>query len=121
MKKAFAGSSVQYGGRFPKGCFFISNKFYYNKGKTGKANKGASPVCVTTVAAAPKKKLVLAAKGKLNCAGKGTPVKNENACKSAAKAMKKAFAGSSVQYGGRFPKGCFFISNKFYYNKGKTG
>merc|ERR1712224_205705 len=39
----------------------------------------------------PTKKLALAAKGKANCAGKGTPVKDINGCKAAAKAIKKTF------------------------------
>merc|ERR1719174_2215533 len=100
--------------------FVYNNYFYYNKAKAGKAAAKASPVCVGTAAAKPSKKLVLAANGKPNCAGKGVALKNENACKAAAKAMKKSFGGSSVKYTS-YPKGCFIISNKFYYNKGKTG
>merc|ERR1712037_761967 len=69
-----------------KACRASTNRFYYNKAKAGKANKVASLVCVKTVAASnkPTKKLVLAANGKANCAGKGAPVKNEAGCKAAA-------------------------------------
>merc|ERR1712037_948179 len=104
-----------------KACRASTNRFYYNKAKAGKANKVASLVCVKTVAASnkPTKKLVLAANGKANCAGKGAPVKNEAGCKAAAKAMNKAFSGSGGY--SSYPKGCFIISNRFYYNKGKTG
>merc|ERR1712032_1812446 len=45
--------------------------------------------------------------------------KNENACKAAAKAMKKKFASSGAY--ASYPKGCFLLNNQFYYNKGKTG
>merc|ERR1712010_143174 len=119
MKKPFQ-ATVTYGA-FPKGCYVRTNRFYYNKAKAGKANKVASLVCVKTVAASnkPAKKLVLAANGKANCAGKGAPVKNEAGCKAAAKAMNKAFSGSGGY--SSYPKGCFIISNRFYYNKGKTG
>merc|ERR1712032_913479 len=119
MKKPFQ-ATVTYGA-FPKGCYVRTNRFYYNKAKAGKANKVASLVCVKTVAASnkPPKKLVLAANGKANCAGKGAPVKNEAGCKAAAKAMNKAFSGSGGY--SSYPKGCFIISNRFYYNKGKTG
>merc|ERR1712032_262309 len=150
MKKAFSGSGAY--ASYPKGCFLLNNKFYYNKGKTGKANSKARPVCVSgatggkkttpkkkpanpcaknnggcakarkcmnvkgkamcgkcpkgytnsgkkqckkaTATKKPTKKLVLAGKGKANCAGKGVAVKNENGCKAAAKAMKKDFTGS---------------------------
>merc|ERR1712222_241709 len=87
IKKQF-GSAGAFGS-YPKGCFVYNNKLYFNNGKTGKANKVASLVCVKTVAASnkPTKKLVLAANGKANCAGKGAPVKNEAGCKAAAKAM----------------------------------
>merc|ERR1711998_303504 len=94
-----------------------------NKGKTGKANKLAAPLCVTTTA--PKKtgskKLVFAGSNKANCAGKGTPVKNEKACQAAAKAMKRQYGGSSTTKYATFPKGCFGYQKKFYYNAGKTG
>merc|ERR1711934_1172032 len=84
-------------------------------------NSKARPVCVSgaTVTKKPTKKLVLAANGKANCAGKGAPVKNEAGCKAVAKAMNKAFSGSGGY--SSYPKGCFIISNRFYYNKGKTG
>merc|ERR1712037_1000256 len=90
----------------------------------GKANKVASLVCVKTVAASnkPTKKLVLAANGKANCAGKGAPVKNEAGCRAVAKAMKRQFSGSG---GGKtfssYPMGCFVYNTKLYFNKGKTG
>merc|ERR1712037_956939 len=101
-------ATVTYGA-FPKGCYVRTNRFYYNKAKAGKANKVASLVCVKTVAASnkPTKKLVLAANGKANCAGKGAPVKNEAGCKAAAKAMNKAFSGSGGY--SSYPKGCFII------------
>merc|ERR1711939_821336 len=46
MKKKI-GSSGNFGASFPVGCFVSSaNKaVFFNKAKTGKANKGASPVC----------------------------------------------------------------------------
>merc|ERR1719398_492901 len=118
MKKTFGTVTNS---RYPKGCFFLNNKVYFNPGKTGKGHGAASPICVAKAGATkkPAKKLVLAANGKPNCAGKGVAVKNENACKAAAKAMKKAFSGSGAY--ASYPKGCFLISNKFYYNKGKTG
>merc|ERR1719482_1520750 len=134
MKKQFGGYSTS----GPRGCFFIAkrNEFYYNKGKTGKANAIASPVCVgkatggkkTTPKKKPKKttpkkkpapKFALANDGKANCAGKGAPVKNIDGCKKAAKAMKKTF-GSSGAYAS-YPVGCFVYNNKLYYNSGKTG
>merc|ERR1712032_1225471 len=107
--------------RYPKGCFFLNNKVYFNPGKTGKGHGAASPVCVAKAGATkkPAKKLVLAANGKPTCAGKGAAVKNENACKAAAKAMKKKFASSGAY--ASYPKGCFLLNNQFYYNKGKTG
>merc|ERR1712010_417979 len=103
------------------GCFFLNNKVYFNPGKTGKGHGAASPVCVAKAGATkkPAKKLVLAGNGKANCAGKGAAVKNENACKAAAKAMKKKFGGSGAY--ASYPKGCFVYNNQFYYNKGKTG
>ena len=106
MKKDFTGSRGY--PTYPKGCFVLSNKFYYNNAKTGKGNSKARPVCVSgaTVTKKPTKKLVIAGNGKANCAGKGAPVKNEAGCKAAAKAMKKSFGGSSVKYTS-FPKGCF--------------
>jgi len=115
-------SSGDYASQYPKGCFLYENQFYYNKGKTGKANKNAQPVCVTTKSpTGTKKKLGFAGSGKANCAGKGTPVKSENACKAAAKAMKRAWGGSSTTKYTAYPKGCFGYKGKFYYNKGKTG
>ena len=118
MKKTFGTVTNS---RYPKGCFFLNNKVYFNPGKTGRGHGAASPICVAKAGATkkPAKKLVLAASGKASCSGKGAPVKNENACKAAAKAMKKAFSGSGAY--ASYPKGCFLISNKFYYNKGKTG
>jgi len=118
MKKTFG---VVTNSRYPKGCFILNNKVYFNPGKTGRGHGAASPVCVAKAGATkkPAKKLVLAANGKANCAGKGVALKNENACKAAAKAMKKAFSGSGGY--STYPKGCFLISNRFYYNKGKTG
>merc|ERR1712025_862909 len=81
MKRGWGGSSTTKYTDSPKGCFGYKGKFYYNKGKTGKGKSGASPVCVMTGGATkkPTKKLVLAAKGKANCAGKGTPVNSINA------------------------------------------
>merc|ERR1712037_760484 len=76
-------------------------------------------VAKATATKKPSKKMVLAASGKATCAGKGAPVKNENACKAAAKAMKKKFASSGAY--ASYPKGCFLLNNQFYYNKGKTG
>merc|ERR1719371_82672 len=116
MKRAYGGSSATKFTQFPKGCFGYKGKFSYNAGKTGKGKAGASPVCVMTGGATKKpsgKKLVMAAKGKANCAGKGTPVKSLNACKSAAKAMKKSFYPKTLTSTG-YPKGCFFMSNRFY-------
>merc|ERR1719506_1660318 len=109
---------------YPKGCFFLNNKVYFNPGKTGRGHGAASPVCVSgaTVTKKPTKKLFLAASGKANCAGKGVAVKNENGCKAAAKAMKRQFSGSG---GGKtfssYPMGCFVYNTKLYFNKGKTG
>merc|ERR1712210_108194 len=93
MKKTFG---IVTNARYPKGCFFLNNKVYFNPGKTGRGHGAASPVCVATAGATkkPTKKLFLAASGKANCAGKGVAVKNENGCKAAAKAMKKDFTGS---------------------------
>merc|ERR1712230_353711 len=45
MKKPF-GSSGAYGS-WPVGCFVYNNKLYFNKGKTGKGNSQARPVCVS--------------------------------------------------------------------------
>merc|ERR1719305_537662 len=118
MKKTFGTVTNS---RYPKGCFFLNNKVYFNPGKTGKGHGAASPICVATAGATkkPAKKLVLAANGKPTCAGKGVAVKNENGCKAAAKAMKKKFASSGAY--ASYPKGCFLLNNQFYYNKGKTG
>merc|ERR1712010_361840 len=118
MKKTFGTVTNS---RYPKGCFFLNNKVYFNPGKTGRGHGAASPVCVSgaTVTKKPSKKLFLAASGKANCAGKGVAVKNENGCKAAAKAMKKDFTGSRGYP--TYPKGCFVLSNKFYYNNAKTG
>merc|ERR1711981_586397 len=90
-------------------------------------NSKASPVCVsgatggkkTTPKKKPAPKFAMAGSGKANCAGKGAPVKNEKACKAAAKPMKKTF-GSSGAYAS-YPVGCFVFNNKLYFNKGKTG
>jgi len=126
LKTKFIASSAIYA-RYPHGCFVLNKKFYYNKGKTGKANKAASPVCCSGCAATkkttPKKKpakLVLAGNGKATCGSKGAPVKNEAGCKAAAKVTKGTFVGSSVKYN-KYPRGCFLVGKKFYYNKGKTG
>merc|ERR1712037_470129 len=118
MKKTFGTVT---NARYPKGCFFLNNKVYFNPGKTGKGHGAASPICVAKAGATkkPAKKLVLAANGKPTCAGKGAAVKNENACKAAAKAMKKKFESSGAY--ASYPKGCFLLNNQFYYNKGKTG
>merc|ERR1712222_103424 len=118
MKKTFGTVT---NARYPKGCFFLNNKVYFNPGKTGRGHGAASPVCVAKAGATkkPAKKLVLAANGKATCAGKGAAVKNESACKAAAKAMKKKFASSGAY--ASLPKGCFLLNNQFYYNKGKTG
>merc|ERR1719472_349590 len=177
MKRQFSGSG---GGKtfssYPMGCFVYNTKLYFNKGKTGKGNSKASPVCVSgatggkkttpkkkpanpcaknnggcakarkcmyvkgkaicgkcpkgytnsgkkqckkaTATKKPTKKLVLAGKGKANCAGKGTAVKGQNGCKAAAKAMKKTFG---IVTKAIYPKGCFFLNNKVYFNPGKTG
>merc|ERR1719331_3449998 len=127
-------------GSYPKGCFVYSNKLYFNNGKTGKANSKANPVCVakatggkkTTPKKKPKKttpkkkpasKFAMAGIGKPSCSGKGAVVNNENACKAAAKAMKKPFSGSGGY--STYPKGCFVFFNGgksfVYFNKGKTG
>merc|ERR1711939_151858 len=51
----------------------------------------------------------------------GAPIKNENECKAAVKAMKKKQTfGSSGAYAS-YPLGCFVYNNKLYFNKGKTG
>merc|ERR1711934_1102268 len=103
MKKKFASSGAY--ASYPKGCFLLNNQFYYNKGKTGKGNSKARAVCVGKAAATkkPSKKLVMAANGKPTCAGKGAVVKSENACKAAAKTMKKKFASSGAY--ASYPKG----------------
>merc|ERR1719305_1832617 len=60
IKKAFgsSGNFVSY----PKGCFVYNNKLYFNKGKTGKGNSKANPVCVSKATGGkkttPKKKPV---------------------------------------------------------------
>jgi len=114
-------SSGDYASQYPKGCFLYENQFYYNKGKTGKANKNAQPVCVTTKSpTGTKKKLGFAGSGKTNCAGKGTPVKSENACNAAAKAMKKSFYPKTYSRTD-FPKGCIFYKNRFNYNTDPRG
>merc|ERR1719174_878125 len=126
MKKKFGGSGAY--ASYPKGCFVYNNQFYYNTGKTGKGNSKARPVCVGKATGGkkttPKKKpkFAMAGNGKDNC-GKLAPVKSENACKAAAKAMKKPFGGSSASAFNAYPKGCFLNAKtkKFYYNKGKTG
>merc|ERR1719506_449829 len=90
--------------------------------KCAKTTVVAKGLCKKKKKTTPKKpatKLVLAGKGKANCAGKGAAVKSENGCKAAAKAMKKAFSGSGAY--ASYPKGCFLLNNQFYYNKGKTG
>merc|ERR1712048_1263709 len=123
LKKQFGGSSTAYT-KYPKGCFMAAGKLYYNKGKTGAGNKAAQAVCVATASATKKptgKKLVFAGSAKTNCAGKGTPVKDEKACQAAAKAMKRQYGGSSATKYVTFPKGCFGYQKKFYYNAGKTG
>merc|ERR1712037_750274 len=102
MKKTFGTVTNS---RYPKGCFFLNNKVYFNPGKTGRGHGAASPICV--------------AKGKASCVGKDVPVKSEAACKAAAKAMKKPFQ-ATVTYGA-FPKGCYVRTNRFYYNKAKAG
>merc|ERR1712037_485170 len=119
MKKDFTGSRGY--PTYPKGCFVLSNKFYYNNAKTGKGNSKARPVCVSgaTVTKKPTKKLVIAGNGKANCAGKGAPVKNEAGCRAAAKAMKRQFGGGSTF--SSYPMGCFVYNTKLYFNKGKTG
>merc|ERR1712032_697943 len=122
-------------GSYPKGCFVYSNKLYFNKGKTGKANSKANPVCVakatggkkTTPKKKPKKttpkkkpasKFAMAGNGKANC-GKLKPVATEKACRASAKVIKKQF-GSAGAFGS-YPKGCFVYNNKLYFNNGKTG
>merc|ERR1711939_1209894 len=128
MKKQF-GSSGAYAS-YPVGCFVYNNKLYFNKGKTGRGNSRARPVCVsgatggkkTTPKKKPaKKKMVLAGNGKANCAGKGAAIKNDKACRAAANVMKKKF-GSSGNFGASFPVGCFVSSaNKaVFFNKAKT-
>merc|ERR1711937_299445 len=138
LKKAYKGvSRLSF---LPKGCLVYNNRVQYNT-LNGKANKNAQPVCVQVTggkkttpkkgkttpkkgeATTPKKKptkkptkkLVLAAKGKANCAGKGTAVQGFNGCKAAAKAIKKSFipkpSRSSV-----LPKGCVVYNNKVQYN-----
>merc|ERR1712227_319360 len=136
IKKTFI-AKVSRSAALPKGCLVVNNKVQYNA-LNGKANKNAQPVCVqvtggkkttpkkgggkkTTPKKKPTKKLVMAAKGKANCAGKGTPVKDIKGCQAAAKALKKQFGSSSVKGYTAYPKGCFFVNNKFFFNAGKTG
>merc|ERR1711937_764987 len=118
LKKAYKGvSRLSF---LPKGCLVYNNRVQYNT-LNGKANKNAQPVCVQvtggkkTTPKKPTKKLVLAAKGKANCAGKGTAVQGFNGCKAAAKAIKKSFipkpSKSSV-----LPKGCVVYNNRVQYN-----
>merc|ERR1712224_1010430 len=118
LRKAYKGvSRLSF---LPKGCLVYNNRVQYNT-LNGKANKNAQPVCVQvtggkkTTPKKPTKKLVLAAKGKANCAGKGTAVQGFNGCKAAAKAIKKSFipkpSKSSV-----LPKGCVVYNNKVQYN-----
>merc|ERR1712010_273312 len=64
------------------------------------------------------KKLVLAGNGRASCSGKVAALTTENACKAAAKAMKKKYA--SVQ-NVRYPRFCILLNNKIFYNKGKVG
>merc|ERR1712037_272123 len=99
-----------------------SKKIFYNKVKTGKADKTSSPVCVSSASTGEKKttpkkkpapKFAMAGNGKATCSGKGAAVKSVNACKAAAKAIKKQF-GSSGAFGS-YPKGCFVYNNKLYF------
>merc|ERR1711934_1215588 len=113
-------------GSYPKGCFVYSNKLYFNKGKTGKANSKANPVCVakatggkkTTPKKKPAPKFAMAGNGKANC-GKLKAVATEKACRASANVIKKQF-GSAGAFGS-YPKGCFVYNNKLYFNNGKTG
>merc|ERR1719163_1371378 len=43
LKKAWGGSGSY--ATWPKACFLYNNKLYFNKHKTGKANKQGNPVC----------------------------------------------------------------------------
>ena len=87
-------------------CMNVKGKAMCGKCPKGYTNSGTKQCKKATATKKPTTKLVLAGKGKANCAGKGAPVKNEVGCKAAAKAMKKSFGGSSVKYTS-FPKGCF--------------
>merc|ERR1712230_192818 len=89
--------------------------FYYNKHKTGKANKQGNPICTKTVAPI---KTSYAGNGKTNC-GKYKPVATDKDCAAAAKAAKKTFGGS----GGwsNWPKNCFMYNNKYYFNRHNKG
>merc|ERR1712134_231769 len=112
LKKAYKGvSRLSF---LPKGCLVYNNRVQYNT-LNGKANKNAQPVCVHVASATkkPTKKLVLAAKGKANCAGTGTPVAAKG-CQAAAKALKKAYKGvSRLSF---LPKGCLVYNNRVQYN-----
>merc|ERR1712037_502232 len=116
MKKKYA--SVQ-NVRYPRFCILLNNKIFYNKGKVGKAHSKASPVCVAKGPFKPK--LVLAKAGQTTCGSKLAPVKNEQACKAAAKAMKKPFGGAGTYH--PYPKGCHYnaAARRVFYNKGKAG
>merc|ERR1711959_819673 len=43
LKKAYGGTGSY--AAWPKACFLYNNKLYFNKHKTGKANKQGNPVC----------------------------------------------------------------------------
>merc|ERR1712037_920118 len=99
-------------------CMYVKGKAICGKCPKGYTNSGKKQCKKATATKKPTKKLVLAGKGKANCAGKGTAVKGQNGCKAAAKAMKKTFG---IVTNARYPKGCFFLNNKVYFNPGKTG
>merc|ERR1712037_815098 len=105
-------------------------KIFYNKVKTGKADKTSSPVCVSSASTGEKKttpkkkpapKFAMAGNGKATCSGKGAAVKSVNACKAAAKAMKKQFGSAGTYH--PYPKGCYYnaAARRVFYNKGKAG
>merc|ERR1712010_179071 len=99
-------------------CMYVKGKAICGKCPKGYTNSGKKQCKKATATKKPTKKLVLAGKGKANCAGKGTAVKGQNGCKAAAKAMKKTFG---IVTKAIYPKGCFFLNNKVYFNPGKTG
>merc|ERR1711934_135590 len=67
----------------------------------------------------PKTNYVMEGFGKV-CSGELTPLNSEADCKNYAKTYSRSFGSSSSHYT-IYPKGCFFLNTKLYFNKGKTG